>query len=269
MAQKFIPIDDASPFRRMATGMWPHPSDPTIHGSVDIDATRLLAFLKQQREQHEVKVTITHAVARAVAVSLDNHPELNAKVRFGGRIERRQDVHVFVSVATDGGRDLSGTRIDHANRKSALEMARELGAKVARVRDGSDEHYERSRRVFQKLPWWLTRLAMLATDVITNELHWDLPSQGLPVDPFGSAIVTNVGSFGVDTAFAPLLPIARAPILVLVSEVRDRPWVEQGQLTVRPVLRLCGTFDHRLIDGFAAARLSREISAMLSDPHDL
>jgi hypothetical protein len=41
-------------------------------------------------------------------------------------------------------------------------------------------------------------------------------------------VVTNVGMFGIDTSFAPFLPIARCPMLVLVTEVKERPVVESG-----------------------------------------
>jgi pyruvate/2-oxoglutarate dehydrogenase complex dihydrolipoamide acyltransferase (E2) component len=75
-----------------------------------------------------------------------------------------------------------------------------------------------------------------------------------------------VGMFGIDTAFAPMVPLARCPLLLLVPEVRERPWVENGKLVVRPVLRLCATFDHRIIDGHAAGKLAKAIRASLEAP---
>lgn len=269
MADRFSPMDRPSPFRRMAAAMWRSPEDPTIYGSVDIDATRLRVYLDEQRRRHGLKVTVTHAVARAVALVFGRHPELNSKVRLWGKLEVRNSVDVFVTVASDGGKDLSGARIDGADRKSVAEIAAELGLKAAKVRDGSDESYETSRQIFHRLPWWLARAAISASDVLTNELHLHLPRLGMPLDPFGTAIITNVGTFGVDTAFAAFLPVSRSPALILVTEIRDRPWVDNGQLVVRPVLRLCGTFDHRIIDGFAAGLLSREVSAALTDPEKL
>jgi pyruvate/2-oxoglutarate dehydrogenase complex dihydrolipoamide acyltransferase (E2) component len=47
---------------------------------------------------------------------------------------------------------------------------------------------------------------------------------------------------------------------------KDRPWVEEGKLVVKPVLRLCATFDHRIIDGYAAGLLAKEIRAQLEQP---
>jgi pyruvate dehydrogenase E2 component (dihydrolipoamide acetyltransferase) len=269
MTTEFRALNDVSPFRRLAAGMWQKPSDPSIHGSMDIDARPALAFLEAHARKSDTKVTVTHLVARAVALGLREQPDLNAKVRFWGRIEQRQSVDVFVSVATDGGRDLSGARIERADEKSLVEVAREIAGRVRGIRTGEDATYRESRSMFQKMPWWLARPATTLSDLLVNELHVDLPAQGMPRDPFGSAVVTNVGMFGIDTAFAPLLPMARCPILILVPEVRPRPWVEGDRVEARPVLRLCATFDHRLIDGAAAGRFAKTLHRLFAEPDQL
>jgi pyruvate dehydrogenase E2 component (dihydrolipoamide acetyltransferase) len=119
------------------------------------------------------------------------------------------------------------------------------------------------------LPWWLARPTLAAADFLANELHVDLPARGLPNDPFGSAMITNVGMFGIDTAFAPFFPGARCPMIVLVTEVRQRPWVVDGDVVSRPILRLCATFDHRVIDGYHAGKLSKADSDHLEHPERL
>lgn len=78
-----------------------------------------------------------------------------------------------------------------------------------------------------------------------NELHLDLSKQGLPADLFGAGMVTSLGMHGVDEAYAPLTPIGRIMVDILVTRVRQRPWVnDAGELCVRPLLKLCATFDH-------------------------
>lgn len=265
----FTPVEDASSFRRMAAAMWRSPSDPSIYGSMDVDATAALAFLRDHAERTGTKLTITHLVARAVALALRDQPELNAKVRFWGRLEQRATIDVFVTVATEGNRDLSGVRIDRADEKSLVELARALSARVGSLRRGSDASYEKSRRTFKQLPWWLGRAATRLSDVLVNELHVDLAKQGMPSDPFGSAIVTSVGMFGIDSAYAPFVPLARCPMLILVPEVRPRPWAVGDRVEVRPVLRLCATFDHRIIDGAAAGRFAHRLTQLFSTPDAL
>ena len=264
----FKPFEDVSTFRRMAAAMWQRPRDPSIYGSMDLDATAALAFLAAQRDQ-PVKITITHLVARAVALALRAQPELNGKVRFWGRLEQRATVDVFVTVATEGARDLSGARIERADEKSLVELAREIAARAGQIRRGADPSYRKSKALLARTPWWLARPATWLSDVLVNELHVDLAAQGMPRDPFGSAIVTSVGMFGIDSAFAPFVPLARCPMLILVPEVRPRPWAVGDRVEVRPVLRLCATFDHRLIDGAAAGRFAAQLGDLFAAPERL
>jgi len=266
---RFVPLEDASSFRRMAAAMWRAPSDPSIHGSMDVDATAALAFLRAHEAQSGVRLTVTHLVARAVALALRDQPELNCKVRFGGRLERRTSVDLFVTVATEGNRDLSGVKIERADEHPLSELARAIADRAGRIRRGDDASYRRSRGMFKQLPWWLGRPATWLSDVLVNELHVDLSAQGMPSDPFGSAIVTSVGMFGIDSAFAPFVPLARCPMLILVPEVRPRPWAVGDRVEVRPVLRLCATFDHRIIDGAAAGRFAARLTQLFERPEQL
>ncbi len=266
---EFKVVESVSPFRRMAAGMWSRPADPSIHGVLDVDAERPLAFLDAHAREHAVKLTITHLVTRAVALALRAQPDLNTQVRFWGRIEQRQTVDLFVTVATDGGKDLSGARLERVDERSLVAIARELAERAGKIRGGKDKDYQKSRSVFSRLPWWLGSTATRVSDLLVNELHVDLAKQGLPRDPFGAAMITSVGMFGIDTAFAPLLPMARCPILILLPEVRPRPWVVGDRVEVRPVLRLCATFDHRIVDGAAAGRFARTLTSLFSDPQQL
>ena len=260
---QFTPVEHASSFRRMAAAMWRSPSDPSIYGSMDVDATASLAFMAAQ----PTKITITHLVARAVALAMRAQPELNAKVRFWGRLEQRETIDVFVTVATGG--DLSGARIDRADEKSLAELAAAIAERAGRIRKGQDASYKKSRSAFKQLPWWLARPATQLSDLLVNELHVDLGKHGMPSDPFGSAIVTSVGMFGIDSAFAPFVPLARCPMLILVPEIRPRPWAVGDRVEVRPVLRLCATFDHRIIDGAAAGRFAARLTQLFATPDAL
>lgn len=266
---RFVPAREVSSFRRMAAAMWRQPRDPSIYGSMDVDATAALAFLREHAAATGLHLTVTHLVARAVALALREHPELNAKVRFWGRIEQRETIDLFVTVATEGTRDLSGVKIDRADGRSLAELARAIAERAGKIRRGDDASYRKSRGAFRRMPWWLGRAATGLSDLLANELHVDLTAQGLPVDPFGSAVVTSVGMFGIDTAFAPFVPLARCPMLFLIPEVRPRPWAVGDRVEVRPVLRLCATFDHRIVDGAAAGRLAARLAALFAAPEQL
>jgi 2-oxoisovalerate dehydrogenase E2 component (dihydrolipoyl transacylase) len=86
-----------------------------------------------------------------------------------------------------------------------------------------------------------------------------------PADLTGGTItITNVGVFGVD-AGTPILTPGEAAILAF-GQVRDAPWVVDGQLAVRAVCTLSLSFDHRIIDGELGSAVLRDVGSMLEDP---
>jgi 2-oxoisovalerate dehydrogenase E2 component (dihydrolipoyl transacylase) len=86
-----------------------------------------------------------------------------------------------------------------------------------------------------------------------------------PADLSGGTItITNVGIFGVDSG-TPILPAGEAAILAF-GQVKDAPWVVDGELAVRKVCTLALSFDHRLVDGDLGSAVLRDVGAMLTDP---
>lgn len=264
----YKPLEHPSAFRKLAAAMWRAPNDPHIFGSVDIDMTAAEAFLADYNERHRSKATVTHLVTRAVAMTLARHPEFNAKVGWW-RLHQRTRVDIFCQVATDGGRDLSGFKIDGADTLSIAAIAGALGGAAKAIRADEDPAFRRSRSLFRRLPLWAVRMVIGSMSLLTNTLNLHFPRLGMPRDPFGSAMVTSIGMMDVDTGFAPFTPIARCPLIATVTRVRLRPWVVDGRVEPRPILRLCGTFDHRVIDGYHAAEISAEVERLITAPESL
>jgi 2-oxoisovalerate dehydrogenase E2 component (dihydrolipoyl transacylase) len=80
----------------------------------------------------------------------------------------------------------------------------------------------------------------------------------------GTITITNVGVFGVD-AGTPILPTGQSAILSF-GQVRDMPWVHEGELAIRKVCTLALSFDHRIVDGELGSAVLADVGAMLEDP---
>jgi pyruvate dehydrogenase E2 component (dihydrolipoamide acetyltransferase) len=86
-----------------------------------------------------------------------------------------------------------------------------------------------------------------------------------PADLTGGTItITNVGVFGID-AGTPILTPGEVAILAF-GQVKDAPWVIDGELAVRKVCTLSLSFDHRVIDGELGSAALRDVGSMLTDP---
>jgi pyruvate dehydrogenase E2 component (dihydrolipoamide acetyltransferase) len=252
-------------WRRIAAVTWSRPGDPTILGSLALDARPVLAYIEALRQRTGARVTITHVVGRALARALRAAPELNGRL-LGARFYRRLTVDVFFQIVAEEGADLSGAKIERADEKPTWELARELAERAQAVRERRDPAFERAKTLGRRLPGPVLRL-LLRLGAWLDAHGIRVP--GVPSDPFGSVMVTNVGMFGIDVGYAPLFPMGGPPIVVLVGAVGDEPACENGNVVARPTLRLHATFDHRFCDGFHAGVLARQVRRLLGDPESL
>lgn len=83
---------------------------------------------------------------------------------------------------------------------------------------------------------------------------------------FTAATIT-VNCLGADGADL-IYPIINPPQVAIVGTgaIQDRPWVEQGQLVIRPVLTLALAADHRVTDGRVGSRFLKSIAELLAKP---
>ncbi len=79
-------------------------------------------------------------------------------------------------------------------------------------------------------------------------------------------MVTNIGSLGLEEAYVPLVPYSHVPLLLAVGAIQDEAAVEDGALVAAKVLRVCATFDHRVLDGVHAAHMSKRLARIFADP---
>jgi|SRR5579871_860145 len=263
----FHPLEPLRGWRRVAAQAWRPPKDPSVYAMLDVPMRAALAYLDRLRAETGVRVTVTHLVARGVALAIARYPQLNGIVA-RGRIMLRDSVDIFLQVATEGGADLSGIKVARVNEKSVVEVARETEERVRLLRERRDRQVERTKSMLDRLPVRLIGPVMRALAYLTYDLDLDLSRLGVVKDSFGSAMVTNVGTFGLATAFAPLLPFSRTPLIVLVGEVQERVVAEAGRVVVRPMLTLGVTFDHRFMDGWQGGAMAQLFRAYLESPDE-
>ena len=254
----------ATGWRKVAATVWGSPNDPQIYGDFELDATRLLSFIEKARLRTGAHVTVTHAVGKAIGHALGEQPDLNTRL-YRGRFLPRDSVDIFFVASVAGGEEVSGIKVVGADRKSIVEIAEELTARVERIRSG-DREVGGATKALDATPPWLLRPTLRLVTWLTADKNVDLKRLGLPRQAFGSAMVSSVGMFGVQKAYAPLSPLYRISILALVSEVTMKPIVVEGEIVARPILTITATLDHRYLDGSHAARLAHSVRAYLEDP---
>jgi pyruvate dehydrogenase E2 component (dihydrolipoamide acetyltransferase) len=195
------------------------------------DITELEAFRKESgaaSEKQGFKLTMLAFMIKACITALRQYPEFNASLDRGGEnLVLKRYFHIGVAVDTPDG--LVVPVIRDADRKGVYDLARELAD-----------------------------LSKLARD---RKLK--------PGDMQGGTFsISSLGGIG-GTAFTPIINAPEVAILG-VSRAAMRPvWTSgkdgAGQFLPRLMLPLSLSYDHRVIDGAAAARFTSYLASVLSD----
>ncbi|WP_257458285.1 2-oxo acid dehydrogenase subunit E2 [Archangium lipolyticum] len=266
---ELIPKENVSSFRKLAIGSWKTAYDPTVYGTMTLRMDNALAYIEAFRQKTGIRLTVTHLLAKAMAEALRRCPDANAILRFNKIYLRKRVTVSTLVVQTDGGKvDLTSAKIDDAEQKTLREISAELEAAVQKVRQRRDEALEKSKGTIQKLPYMFLNLFTWLISFLMYTLNLDMTWAGMPRDAFGSAIITNVGSLGLDTAYVPLVPYTRVPIFIAPGAIKDAPVVENGKVVPGKVMNVNASFDHRFIDGFHAGILATTLREMLENPFE-
>lgn len=83
----------------------------------------------------------------------------------------------------------------------------------------------------------------------------------------GTFTVTNSGVFG-SLFFTPIINYPQCAILGMGKTV-ETPVVRDGQIVIAPVMKLCLTYDHRLVDGATAVKFLVQVKEYLENPSEL
>lgn len=254
-----------TPWRVTAAAIYTAPSDSRVYGSLDIDVTEAKRFMDAKRRSG-VKITMLHittaVLARAIAFDV---PELNCFIRRGSVVGRKR-LNVMLPVMLDSQAGVSSVLVNDAHARPVSELASDIRQLVRKSRSGSESKASQNKYMLNRIPWPLRRVVFKFLKWLTVDLGVELPQLGLSSDSFGSFIVSDIGSFGLTSGMAALFPAAKIPAVIIMGKMEEKPVVRDGDIVIRTILPLTGTFDHRIVDGMQIGKLGRAIHRNFAKP---
>ena len=192
----------------------------------EIDMSNVVAIRERLKheyaEQHGVKLTYLAFIVRAAVDTLQHYPWINGEIR-GDQIITRSFINIGIAVALDDGKGLIVPVIRNAEEKNLLGISRAIEDLADRAR---------------------------SKQLSPDDVHG------------GTFTITNPGGYGAIMG-TPIINQPQSAILDVEAIVK-RPWVvtdEHGNdsIAIKPMMNLCLTYDHRLIDGAYAAPFMRDL----------
>jgi 2-oxoisovalerate dehydrogenase E2 component (dihydrolipoyl transacylase) len=198
---------------------------PHVSVFVDVDATRTMEFVKRLRESTDF-AGIRVSPLLIVAKAVIWAVRRNPTVNSSWS-DKEITVHHYVNlgIAAATPRGLLVPNIKDAQGLSLLELAKSLEQLTITARDGKAQPSD------------------MADGTIT---------------------ITNVGSFGMDTA-TPILNPGEVAILAM-GTIKQKPWIVDGEVRPRFVTTVAGSFDHRVVDGDVVSRFVADVASIIEEP---
>jgi len=201
-----------------------------VTSAIEVDMTRVVQIREKLKKEYQsaygVNPTYLAFIARATVETLRDYPWVNGELR-GDQIVTRNYVNLGFAVELADGKGLIVPNLKNAETLNLLGMAKGIAEIAKRARDKK-----------------------LTPDDVAG----------------GSFTITNPGGYGTFHG-TPVISQPQAGILGTYAIVK-RPWVitdENGAdaISIRSMMNLTLTYDHRLVDGAYAGRFLRDLRERL------
>lgn len=110
----------------------------------------------------------------------------------------------------------------------------------------------------------LSEFVVASKDVIKKAQAGKLKAAEMSGSTFS---ITNLGMFGTKS-FNPIINQPNSAILGVAATVQT-PVVIDGEIVIRPIMQLCLTIDHRIVDGMNGAKFMVDLKHVLENPMEL
>lgn len=246
-------------WRKVASAMYIKPVDSKILGSVQIDVTDLEKYISEKRKQG-VKITPTHIFTLIFARGLKTEvPELNSFVR-RGRIVGKKTVDAMISVLLEG-EEMSSVKVPSAEKMNLQELSEFLKSNIQDTRSGKENKAMRKKGMLARIPWPFRRMVYLIIKQLT--INWGLSFAGLSASNYGSFVVANIGTIGLDVGYPALFPTSNVALVVTLGSISKKAVVVDDEIVIRRIMTIGVAMDHRVVDASHGGKLFRYTRQML------
>jgi pyruvate dehydrogenase E2 component (dihydrolipoamide acetyltransferase) len=252
-------------WRKLTTVIYRKPRDSKIFGSVELDVTAVEAFVRAKR-QEGLKITLTHIFLLALARGIQEEArEINSYVR-RGRIILRKSVDVSLTVLLGDGQQLTSVKIVGAEQLNLQELSAQLQSQVQNARKGHESNRIKAKNLVVRIPWPLRQWVADLIRWLTIDWGIPLPFLGVSPESFGSFVLSNLGSVGLDVGYPALAPFSNVAMVVNQGGVSLKPIVVDGQIVARRMITISAGLDHRVVDAAQIGRLFGYLRRIMKNP---
>jgi pyruvate/2-oxoglutarate dehydrogenase complex dihydrolipoamide acyltransferase (E2) component len=191
-------------------------------------------------------------------------PELNTYIK-RGNVVLRDHIDVMVSVLLRDSK-MGSVIIKDADTLTLAELVNVMADEVKKARQGHENKTMKMKDNLAKIPWPIRGWVINLLKTITFDWGFSFPALGLSANSFGSFVVSNIGSIGLDMGYPALFPSSNVSFVLILGGVNRKPAVVGEQVLPRTILSLGAALDHRVVDASHGGRLFKYLKNVVQNP---
>lgn len=256
-------IRDVPPVRRMLPYLMKTRTECYILHEQNYDVTRARKFLRayNRAEGCPQAATLFHLYMWACARATHELPLLNRFVS-NKRLYQRRKCEISFAAKETFERDAPLVTVkvelpEHEDFAAYVDRIVRLTGENRRGEDaqGKELAIRQELRILTRLPSFLLSLVVAAGKLLDR--YNLMPTSMIENDPmYASLFLANLGSVGLDNTYHHLYEYGTIPLFGSIGTVGKKMFVNRrGEVEVRDGMQVRWTFDERVNDGFACARV--------------
>ncbi len=216
---------------------------------IDLDMSWVNSLIDGMRNRGE-RLTVTSILLKAIGMAQQNHPLSRTELTPVGKTVTYHDIVGGITIERDveGQKTVFFGEIESPDTKSIYEIADELReySKVAIKKSA----VLRLQSIFAAFPYFL-RFSILKLGIAFPFLRLQCQKA-----TFG---LTSLGKFGMNTVLSPCICTST----FAVGTIEDRVTAKDNILSIRSMMTVSFSFDHRVIDPSSAARFVNDVRQLM------
>ena len=254
------------PFFRLMPCIMKERDDSQVYYNQDIVIKKTEEYISS-KAQEGIKVTLLDIVFAAVVRILAEKPKLN-RFAINGRLYARNKITLAITIKKSLKEDSDETtiKVDFDGTENLFEVKEKLQKLIAENKDVNNENgTDKIAGVLAKIPSSILKLAIGLLKKLDK--HGYLPKSIIEVSPFHtSAVVTNVGSIGIDSIYHHVYNFGTTSMFFAVGKKKKSYVFDDEELNKQKTVNVAFVGDERICDGYYYASSFRSLSRYLTHP---
>ena len=262
----FLKNNKTTIFQKFRISEYQDSGDPTAFAKLDVPLDKIDKILSEYNKKNPLKrITYSHIGLKAMGLALKEIQGCG-KHSFGNFIEAEDNELSSSLIVNIENKNIMNLTVNDCYNNSLKDIAAQMKGKIGEMKKNKDPRVKRQMNIIRMIPSFIVHLVILFSGFITYNLGLDFKPFKLKRHNFGFGVITNVTGFDVSDVIPAHINLLRDVLVMIISNPVVKPFVENGKIVKRKVVKVNLAFDPRFGKGACFLNAINKVKEVWMDP---